>query len=212
MITETFFVPLARRTSIPGVLVDIVQYGIFKITWQVSLLLLCLRQTIIFVFQKYEFIIYIVTVRIHVLSDNATFLIFLPSILLAWEIRYCILSFTKVSRWFLYARYDLIVCIGPEEDSRLFLSSVGAWATALHDEIWVFNKGFWSKSHSLWKEVQKANWKDVILKDEFKEALQKDIYGFFNSKAIYKELVIPWKVCPLPRFPRRRLTPSSVVS
>lgn len=45
----------------------------------------------------------------------------------------------------------------------------------------------------LWTEVQKAEWKDVILKDEFKRGLKKDIYGFFESEAIYKELAIPWK-------------------
>jgi len=43
-------------------------------------------------------------------------------------------------------------------------------------------------------EVQKADWKDVILKDTFKKALQKDVYGFFASEAIYKDLGITWKV------------------
>lgn len=86
---------------------------------------------------------------------------------------------------------------GPEEISRLFLLSAGAWADSLHDEIWVYNQGFWRKDHALWQEIQKADWKDVILKEEFKKALQKDIYGFFASEAIYKDLAIPWKVCPV---------------
>lgn len=34
----------------------------------------------------------------------------------------------------------------------------------------------------------------MILKDRFKKDLQKDIYGFFDSEPIYKELAIPWKV------------------
>ena len=83
---------------------------------------------------------------------------------------------------------------GPEEVSRLFLLAAGAYADDLHDEIWVFNQGFWQKDHNLWLDIQDADWKDVILKDEFKKALQKDIYGFFESEAIYKELAIPWKV------------------
>jgi transitional endoplasmic reticulum ATPase len=45
--------------------------------------------------------------------------------------------------------------------------------------------------------MQKANWDDVILKQEFKDALQKDVYGFFKNEKIYKELAIPWKVTPL---------------
>ncbi|KAJ7283997.1 ATP-dependent Zn protease [Mycena rebaudengoi] len=82
---------------------------------------------------------------------------------------------------------------GPEDPSRSLVLNAGIWAQNLHDEIWVFNQGFWQKDHSLWVEIQKADWKDVILKDEFKQALHKDVYGFFKSEAIYKELAIPWK-------------------
>jgi len=57
----------------------------------------------------------------------------------------------------------------------------------------VFNQGFWNKNSGLWQEVQKANWKDVILNEDFKSALQKDIFGFFSSERIYLELQIPWK-------------------
>ncbi|KAF8076577.1 P-loop containing nucleoside triphosphate hydrolase protein [Lyophyllum atratum] len=87
-----------------------------------------------------------------------------------------------------------IIHEGPSEDpSRRLLLSAGAWASQLHDEIWVFNQGWWSKDHGLWADVQKADWKDVILKDTFKKALQKDVYGFFTSEKIYKDLGIPWK-------------------
>ena len=79
--------------------------------------------------------------------------------------------------------------------TRLFLASVGQWVHEAHDEIWVFDGTSWNKSHSLWAEVQKADWEDVILKDQFKEALQKDVYGFFDSEEMYKNLGIPWKVC-----------------
>ncbi|KAF5322515.1 hypothetical protein D9619_000646 [Psilocybe cf. subviscida] len=83
---------------------------------------------------------------------------------------------------------------GPEDASRLFLLSAGAYADALHDEIWVFDQGgFWRKNHNLWVEAQKANWDDVILAEEFKTALKKDVYGFFESQELYKELSIPWK-------------------
>lgn len=74
------------------------------------------------------------------------------------------------------------------------LTKVGIWEDQLHDEIWVFNQGFWQKNHGLWEEVQKANWADVILKEEFKKALKKDVYGFFSSQEVYRQLAIPWKV------------------
>ncbi|KAJ7590933.1 P-loop containing nucleoside triphosphate hydrolase protein [Mycena floridula] len=82
---------------------------------------------------------------------------------------------------------------GPEDRPRLFLLTAGIWANQLHNEIWVFNQGFWNKDGALYHEVQKANWDDVILKDDFKKNLQKDIFGFFNSEELYKKLAIPWK-------------------
>jgi len=94
----------------------------------------------------------------------------------------------------------LIPQTGPEEVSRLFILSVGAWANTPDNEIWFFDRGFWSKSHALWTEVQKADWKDVILKDEFKKTFQKDIYGFFNSEDVYRELLFPGRSATLCRL------------
>jgi len=82
---------------------------------------------------------------------------------------------------------------GPEDPSRALVMAAAAWNNQLHDEILVYNQGFWAKSHALWTEVQKANWDDVILSQEFKDALQKDVYGFFESEELYKSLAIPWK-------------------
>ncbi|KIM46377.1 hypothetical protein M413DRAFT_441472 [Hebeloma cylindrosporum] len=143
LITNLVFIPLARSLgSVPGVLVDQVQFGAFKIIWQ-----------------QYEYLAYLIQY---------------PS------------GFGAVNQYF-------ILHEGPEDVSRLFLLAAGAWTNELHDEIWVFNQGFWQKDHGLWVEVQKAAWKDVILKDAFKKALQKDVYGFFASEAIYKDLGITWK-------------------
>ena len=94
-----------------------------------------------------------------------------------------------------HSYWHIISWPGPQEVSRLLLLAAGAWADQVHEEILVYNQGFWSKDPTLWKEIQKADWKDVILKDTFKKALQKDVYGFFTSETIYKELGIPWKVC-----------------
>ena len=86
------------------------------------------------------------------------------------------------------------------------MMAAGGWNAQLHDEILVFNSGFWQKDYRLWSEVQKANWADVILDDEFKTALKKDIYGFFDSEKLYKSLAIPWKVCPVADLPCTALT------
>ncbi|TDL29533.1 P-loop containing nucleoside triphosphate hydrolase protein [Rickenella mellea] len=89
--------------------------------------------------------------------------------------------------------YHFILHEGPEEPSRDFLVAAGAFSQALHDEIWVYNQGFWNKDTGLYSEVQKANWNDVILKETFKKSLKSDVYSFFKSEDIYKELAIPWK-------------------
>ena len=53
-----------------------------------------------------------------------------------------------------------------EQPSRDLLIAAGAWSQTLHDEVWVFNQGFWEKDSGLWQEVQKANWADVILDED----------------------------------------------
>lgn len=83
---------------------------------------------------------------------------------------------------------------GPEEVLLSFLASIGTWGAQLHEEILVFNQGYWQKDHALWEEIQKSSWKDVILKEEFKLAIQNDISRFFDSEAVYKDLAVPWKV------------------
>ena len=83
---------------------------------------------------------------------------------------------------------QFLVHDGPEEPIQRLLSAAGIWTNELHDEIYVFDSGFWQKDHALWVEVQKANWDDVILKAEFKKRLQKDVLGFFESEELYKRL------------------------
>ena len=98
--------------------------------------------------------------------------------------------------------------------------AAGSYQNELHDEIWQFVDGFWQKSESLWrvrsdyigpaiiqfislcgclrvKAIQSADWDDIILEADFKEAVKKDVYGFFDSEDLYKSLAIPWKVAHL---------------
>ena len=94
--------------------------------------------------------------------------------------------------------YQFLVHEGTsEQPSKDLLVAAGGWSQALHDEIWVFNQGFWNKDSRLWQGIQNANWKDVILNEDFKSTLQKDIFGFFSSERVYLELQIPWKVFAL---------------
>ena len=54
---------------------------------------------------------------------------------------------------------------GDVKPGRDLILSAALFRQQLHDEIWVFNQGWWEKDNDLWREVQKADWDDVILKD-----------------------------------------------
>ncbi|KAI0053596.1 P-loop containing nucleoside triphosphate hydrolase protein [Auriscalpium vulgare] len=112
---------------------------------------------------------------------------------LTWQTKNFILYIATWPVGFSDVSMHFLLHEGPEDLSRELLLSAGIWADQLHDEIWVFNQGFWNKDGGLWKEVQKANWSDVILEDEFKAALKKDVNGFFSSEWTYKQLALPWK-------------------
>jgi len=91
--------------------------------------------------------------------------------------------------------YQFLVHEGAsEQPSKDLLIAAAGWSQVSHDEVWVFDQGFWDKDPVLWQEVQKANWKDVILDEDFKTTLQKDVFGFFSSERVYLDLQIPWKV------------------
>ncbi|KAH9948337.1 P-loop containing nucleoside triphosphate hydrolase protein [Amylocystis lapponica] len=144
LLSTLAFIPYPRKSgSIPGVLVDDIKFGSFRLTWN-----------------NHNFILYIVEY---------------PS------------SFGEETQHY-------ILHEGPESNTRALLIAAGAWNNQLHDEVYVFDSGYWFKDHNLWVEIQKANWDEVILKDSFKAALKKDVYGFFSSEELYKNLSIPWKV------------------
>jgi hypothetical protein len=54
---------------------------------------------------------------------------------------------------------------GPQDAARELILNAGLWNNNLHDEIWVYNQGFWQKDYALWQSIQTADWKDVILDD-----------------------------------------------
>ncbi|KAF2643247.1 P-loop containing nucleoside triphosphate hydrolase protein [Massarina eburnea CBS 473.64] len=67
------------------------------------------------------------------------------------------------------------------------------WSVELHDEVWVFDQGWWQKSRELYDSVQKSNWEDVILEEGMKKAIIADVESFFDGKETYQNLKVPWK-------------------
>lgn len=64
------------------------------------------------------------------------------------------------------------------------LLAVGEFSTQLHNEIYVFDDGAWSKDSQLWSAVKSASWDDVILPPALKSSLISDVLGFFDNKPL----------------------------
>lgn len=74
------------------------------------------------------------------------------------------------------------------------ITAVAQYSLELHEEILVFDQGYWQKNRELWESVQKAAWSDVILDEEMKRSLIGDVEGFFDERENYREFAVPWKV------------------
>ncbi|KAK1055316.1 hypothetical protein LTR33_014166 [Friedmanniomyces endolithicus] len=85
-----------------------------------------------------------------------------------------------------------ILSASVEATNKLLFES-GAWNSELHNEIFVFDGGFWQKSAELWDSVQKSNWEDVILDESMKKAIISDVENFFDSRETYERLKVAWK-------------------
>ena len=179
MVSESVFVPFARRMGTPGVLVEQVTYGCFHVVWEVRRMFASVK-----ILTDFSPEIHLQTlchkgrareVLLQPVADDA-------------------LKFIQGYNRYLH---QFIVHEGAsEQPSKNLLIAAEGWAEALHDEVWVFNQGFWDKDPRMWQGVQDANWKDIILDEDFKTTLQKDVFGFFASERVYLELQIPWKVVP----------------
>ena len=74
------------------------------------------------------------------------------------------------------------------------IATVGKWQKPDDEKfIYVYDSGFWQESRSLYEQVMKSEWKDVILNEDMKKTITDLMHKFFDSKDIYKDLDVPWK-------------------
>lgn len=71
--------------------------------------------------------------------------------------------------------------------------AAGQWGNELHEEVWVWDSGRWQKSAELYRSIRKASWDAVILEESMKKAIIADHQSFFDSRATYEGLKVPWK-------------------
>lgn len=89
-------------------------------------------------------------------------------------------------------RNNYIVMSTPSAADSLILAA-GSYGVLLHDEIWVFDSGYWQKSAKLWSSIQKSKWDNVILDPDMKSGIIKDINRFFDGQNTYRRFQVPWK-------------------
>lgn len=99
------------------------------------------------------------------------------------------------------ARFYVLRESGEGEDVRAgqcgvtdeLLVAANAWAEQSHDEVWVFDQGRWRKDKELWEAVQDVEYDSIVLEEEMKEAIMRDVVGFFDAREQYKYFGTPWK-------------------
>jgi len=72
------------------------------------------------------------------------------------------------------------------------ITAVGTWQTADPEIVWVFDQ-YWTRDKALFEQIKKAEWDNVILDPDQKQALQDVSTNFFESEDIYRDLGVPWK-------------------
>jgi len=77
--------------------------------------------------------------------------------------------------------------------AEALIIAAGQWTNELHEEVWMFDNGYWQKSAELYRSVMKASWDSVILDPEMKETIINDHLSFFDSRDTYEEFKVPWK-------------------
>jgi transitional endoplasmic reticulum ATPase len=87
---------------------------------------------------------------------------------------------------------NYILTSDPLKAEALVLAA-GSWGNELHEEVWVFDQGYWQKSPELYDSIRNASWDSVILDPEMKKSLIDDHLGFFKARESYSNLKVPWK-------------------
>ena len=73
------------------------------------------------------------------------------------------------------------------------IAAAGTWQTSDQEIVWIFDNNMWTRSKELFKQVEKAEWSNVILDEDMKKELTKVSATFFDNRDIYEELGVPWK-------------------
>lgn len=75
---------------------------------------------------------------------------------------------------------------------RKLVEDAFRWERCLREEIWMFDER-WKKSKDLYRAIQKARPKDIVLPGQLLENLGRDVTTFFSSQELYAKFGAAWK-------------------
>lgn len=168
-ILRSEFIPLPKTSTIKGFVATSTAFATYDIFWKVSLLIWCFIPTAKLLFAD---------VRIQT-SDHRGETCPLPTSNNGLTCAQYPASYTIRLEQFILHK-------GSKVTIDELIVAAGAFQEELHNEIWVYDNSYWEKDAALWTEVQKADWKDVILEAEFKAQLIDQVMGFYSQEKIYK--------------------------
>ncbi|KAG9550002.1 P-loop containing nucleoside triphosphate hydrolase protein, partial [Aureobasidium melanogenum] len=89
-------------------------------------------------------------------------------------------------------RNQYILSSSVQATEKLLLEA-GRFTSSVDGAVLVFDKGYWQKSRELWESIQEAEWSNVILDEDMKKDLIRDVETFFDNQDTYRKLKVPWK-------------------
>ncbi|KAL9130403.1 MAG: hypothetical protein Q9217_001411 [Psora testacea] len=114
-----------------------------------------------------------------------------------WADQYFIIYIVQISyyelQYILKEPSDGETTMSTNSATDKLVETVGKWAFPDDEKYIYVYDGYWTRSRALYKEIIKANWKDVILNEDMKKTLTELMHKFFDSKEVYQDLGVPWK-------------------
>lgn len=79
------------------------------------------------------------------------------------------------------------------ETAVAFFDAVCGFCVEPHQEVFVFEEGYWSKSEELYSAIQGTSLETLVMAPGLKEEILRDASVFFSSEERYEAYDIPWK-------------------
>lgn len=99
----------------------------------------------------------------------------------------------QIQNYYILHKRDQELVEGLCKATDELIAAATKWNNNIHDEVLVFDQERWTKNKQLWASVQNASWDDLIMDNDMKETLVKDVEGFFDRRDDYNEFSVPWK-------------------